>query len=505
MRTVTRYGEEKMIFPGLEQLESAREEYDLAMVTLEARSDLETPVSAFMKLKGEGPGFVLESAEKGETWGRYSFLGFEDMVLARAHGGTLSVVDGRGEVVLEGDPVKGLFEYIEGTRVLLPGLPVPFAGGAVGYFGYDIITYLDKVELSGEAGRLPQMMFMVPRRMVVFDHLFSKMYLGVLLELSGETGDIGGNYREAAGELTRMYDRLHSPLDGIEPLAVDSTSVDLESIECNMNRPGFEGMVDRAREYIGEGDAFQIVVSQRYSIPLESEPFSIYRCLRSENPSTYMFYLDLPGVCLIGSSPEPMVTNRGGSAVIRPIAGTRPRGSSEEDDEILAAELISDPKERAEHIMLVDLARNDLGRVCAPGTVKVTRMLEVERYSHVMHLVSQVEGVLSEGMGNYELLRASFPAGTVSGAPKVRACQIIDELEPDRRGVYAGAVGYLSYTGDMDTCIAIRTVVVEDGSASVQAGAGIVADSVPADEWAESRYKALALVRAVKAAGRGAG
>jgi anthranilate synthase component 1 len=276
---------------------------------------------------------------------------------------------------------------------------------------------------------------------------------------------------------------------------------DFDSFESNVTREEFEEMVAKAREYILEGDAYQVVVSQRFKTAFSGDPLSVYRLLRSENPSPYMFYLELPGLHLVGSSPEPLVTNRGGRAVIRPIAGTRPRGSDGPADSRLAGDLLEDPKEKAEHIMLVDLARNDLGRVCRPGTVKVTRLMQVEKYSHVMHMVSEVEGHLKEGCGNCDLLKAAFPAGTVSGAPKIRACEIIEELEGEGRGPYAGAIGYLSYSGDMDTCITIRTALIREGSATVQAGAGIVADSIPGEEWRETRDKAQALIRAIGIAG----
>jgi anthranilate synthase component 1 len=337
---------------------------------------------------------------------------------------------------------------------------------------------------------------------VVFDHLRSRVLLGVLSEVPGDTDEGTRSHREAAGELAMMVAQLETPLPaGLGQAIGRPGRSDFSGACSNMSRETYERAVEEAREHIMAGDAFQIVISQRFTLPFEGDPLAIYRFLRSENPSPYMFYLELPEMCLVGSSPEPMVTNRGGTAVIKPIAGTRPRGADEREDARLAGELKEDPKERAEHVMLVDLARNDLGRVCRAGTVEVTSLMEVEMYSHVMHMVSRVEGELKEGMGNHELFKASFPAGTVSGAPKVRACQIIDELETERRGPYAGAVGYLSYTGDMDTCIAIRTAVVEEGKAWVQAGAGIVADSVPSREWEETRIKARALIRAVKAAG----
>ena len=482
------------------------EGYDIAMVYAEVSSDLETPVSAFMKLRDGDPCFMLESAEGGRTWGRYSFLGFEPGTVARLEGGGLLLTDGSGERKIEGDPVRSMFDLVEGVRALVPGDGMPFSGGAVGYFGYDILPYLEKVRAGrhGAGAAVPEMMFMFPRRLVMFDHLRSRMRLCVLADAGGSPAERSLAHDEATGKIHRMAADLEKRLPAGAGISVGDPEAggDFEGVASNVSREEYEAMVGRAREYIYSGDAFQVVLSQKFSIPLKADPLSIYRHLRAGNPSPYMFYLELPGITLVGSSPEPMVTNRGGRAVIRPIAGTRPRGGNPAADAELASELAADEKERAEHIMLVDLARNDLGRVSQPGTVEVTSLMEIERYSHVMHMVSEVEGVLEEGYGNYELLKASFPAGTVAGAPKVRASEIIDELEPEARGPYAGAVGYLSYSGEMDTCIAIRTVVVHDGLASIQAGAGIVADSVPTREYDETRNKARALLRAIRLAGK---
>jgi anthranilate synthase component I len=488
--------------PSEEEFQELSGGYDLAMITAEAHCDLETPVSGFLKLDDGGPCFILESAEKGERWGRYSFLGFEPMATLELRDGSLSITgDGfTGEV--PDDPVRGLFDLVEGRSVFMPQEAAPFGGGAVGYFGYDVLPHLEKVQLQEAHGGPPSMSFMLPRKVVAFDHLKSRMRLGVFTGVPERAGERRKRHAEARLELAAMIECLEGDVSSSRLQERKAgPSDDFSGVSCNMPAGSYERMVERAREYIHRGDAFQVVLSQRFDVPFGGDPFAIYRRLRSENPSPYMFYLRLPGVCLVGSSPEPMVTNRAGRAVIRPIAGTRRRGEDTTEDEMLAAELIADEKERAEHVMLVDLARNDLGRVCRPGTVEVSTFMQIERYSHVMHIVSEVSGELRPGKGNYDLLRATFPAGTVSGAPKVRACQIIDELEGEARGPYAGAIGYLSFTGDMDTCIAIRTVVVRGGTASVQAGAGVVADSIPEREHAESRDKARALVRAVRAAG----
>ncbi len=489
--------------PGREEFE-ALEGYDAAMVWAEVSSDLETPVSAFMKLRDGGPCFMLESAEGG-TLGRYSFLGFEPGTLVSLAGGELRLDgprSGSGPRAPGEYPLRAFFDMVEGTRALVPG-DMPFAGGAVGYFGYGILPLVESVRLTAPGGTAPDMAFMFPERLVMFDHLRSRMRLCALADAGGSPEDRAVAYRRAGAAIREMSESLARPLPdggGIRLEEDDPGASAAETFECSVPGGRFEEMVSDALEYIRAGDAFQVVVSRRFSAGFDADPLSVYRHLRAGNPSPYMFYLELPGLTLVGSSPEPMVTRRGGTATVRPIAGTRPRGSDRVEDSRLEAELKADAKERAEHVMLVDLARNDLGRVSVPGTVRVTRMMEVERFSHVMHMVSEVEGRLEEGRGNYELLKATFPAGTVVGAPKVRAAQIIDELEPDARGPYAGAVGYVSYSGDMDTCIAIRTVTVQDGVASVQAGAGVVADSDPAGERRETESKAGALTRAIRLA-----
>lgn len=492
--------------PGEETFLSLAPKFSHALLTAEARCDLETPISAFLKLKEEEPCFILESAERGERTGRYSILGFGGVKLARSVDGSFLLSSAGHEREIPGNPVELLFQEVEGERVYGMSQELPFVGGAVGYFGYDVLPFLEKVELKGAPTSIPEMMFVFPRRILVFDHLRSTLTLGVMAEVPREKGEAVACYRKAEEEISAMLSRMNEPHSSMGTMpAAELPSDDFEGVESNLSREEFEKAVRLARRYVYQGEAFQIVLSQRFMMNEAPDALLCYRELRSINPSPYMFYLDFPGVSLIGSSPEPMVCSRSGRAIIRPIAGTRPRGKGEDEDERLASELLSDPKERAEHVMLVDLARNDLGRVCRPASVELTGLFELERYSHVMHMVSQVEGKLREGMGNFELFRSAFPAGTVSGAPKVRACQIIDELEHQRRGPYAGAVGYVSYSGDMDTCITIRTIVIEGGRAWVQAGAGVVADSVPEREWEESRNKARALLRAIQAARAGGG
>jgi len=504
-----------LYFPGEEEFVRLAREYNLITVCRGMEADTETPITAFLKLGGGEYSFLLESAEGGERWGRYSFIGRDPLLVIRYREGELDFPAGEAAsfpspagrtAVRHGeDPVGFLFSLMGGFRAAGGNGELPFRGGAVGYFAYDLLPFMDKVELKAGGGLgLPEMMFMLTRSAAAFDHLRGRIILMVNVPIpEGADERLARSlYREATSRLESMAGELSRPAPagrGTEVYYL-SEEADFRDVRSNFERAEYEEMVLRAKEYIYAGEAFQIVPSQRFSTPLRCSPFSVYRALRGQNPSPYMFFLRFGDLHLVGSSPEPMVRQRGGRAVIRPIAGTRPRGRDAVEDQELERELLADEKERAEHVMLVDLARNDLGRVCLPGTVTVTRMMEVERFSHVMHLVSEVTGVLRPDCGNAELLRASFPAGTVSGAPKIRACQIIDELEKDRRGPYAGAVGYVSYHGDMDTCIAIRTVIIKDGTAHVQAGGGVVADSVPSREYEETVNKARALLRAIRLA-----
>ncbi len=509
------------VSPSFEEFMELRDGYGAVMVSAEISSDVHTPVSAFIKLDRGGPGFLLESADSTKMWGRYSFLGIGMKALAFTRDGSLIVREEGVERSLTGDPVRALVDLVDGARVRVPD-DMPFAGGAVGYLGYDVFKYFENVPVSGHPMALPEMMFMFPRRLIAFDHLRSRMRLSVLVSVPRGREACALTHARAVAELEEMMASLNVPLHGgaaldLAPAAgprvpqddpwMANTAESEGSSErpctprANMSAERFELMASRAREYIAAGDAFQVVVSARFSVPFGGDPLRMYRYLRAENPSPYMFFMRFGGMTLVGSSPEPMVTRRGDRVLIRPIAGTRARGATAAEDAELSRELLADPKERAEHVMLVDLARNDLGRVCTPGSISVTRLMDVENYSHVMHIVSEVEGMLHPGLGNHDLLRATFPAGTVSGAPKVRAGEIIEELESEGRGPYAGAIGYLGYSGDMDTCIAIRTAVVAGGRAFVQAGAGIVADSVPSSERREVLNKASAVLRAVEAAG----
>jgi anthranilate synthase component 1 len=466
--------------PTLEEVRRLAGQHSLIPVRETFIDDCETPVSAFLKLREDGPAFLLESADQGRV-GRYSFIGFRPRKVLRWSLGE------------DGDPYAlAQAEVNRFSAAPLPGLP-PFAGGAVGMFAYDLVR---TVEPLGEPGPdvlgIPDLALMLTDTLVVFDHL--KHTLTVLANVYAED-DLEASYRRACQTIAEVRWRLAGPVPRpSRPPAADRRAPEFTA---NMKREEFEAMVQRIVEYIYAGDAYQVVPSQRWSAPVPVEAFSIYRGLRAVNPSPYMYFLDFGDFELAGASPEPLITVSGRHVSTRPIAGTRPRGASVEEDRRMAEELLADPKERAEHVMLVDLGRNDLGRVCEYGSVQVEEFMAVENYSHVMHIVSAVAGRLRSEVGALDALRSVLPAGTLSGAPKVRAMQIIDELEPVKRGGYGGAIGYASYTGDLDTCIHIRTVVVKDGVAHVQAGGGTVADAKPDYEYRESVAKSQAVLQAV--------
>jgi anthranilate synthase component 1 len=464
--------------------------------------DCETPVSAFLKLRDEGPCFLLESAEQGRL-GRYSFLGFSPRSVLRWSAGVLSEWDGNrptgASVTREApDPYAAVSAHL--GRYRLPpvdGLP-PFAGGAVGFFGYDLVRTVEPLgEPNPDLLGLPDMALMVSDVLVVFDHMRHELTL-MSYAFVDDDRDVETPYSRAAGAIAAARERLRGPVPRA-PVPRDRKPGPVE-FTSNLTRNEFEANVRRIVEYIHAGDAFQVVPSQRFSAPSPVEAFSIYRGLRTVNPSPYMYFLDFGDFQIAGASPEPLVKVTGRRAETRPIAGTYPRGASEEEDRRRAADLLRDPKERAEHVMLVDLGRNDLGQVCEYGSVKVDELMAVESYSHVLHIVSQVSGTLRPGVTAMDALRAVLPAGTLSGAPKFRAMQIIDELEPHKRGSYGGAIGYLGFNGDLDTAIHIRTVVVKDGWVHVQAGGGTVADAKPDYEFEESVNKARAAFAAVELA-----
>jgi len=486
-----------MIHPSLGEVEKLAERGNLVPVWRELPADLETPVSVYLRLRGEGPSFLLESVEKGEQVGRYSFLGCHPgKILMALEGQVLLEQNGtvRRMDVPCADPLAAAREVLSRYRPSAgEGLP-RFCGGMVGYLGYEVAGRFERVPRAARAPLgLPDALLMLADSLVIFDHVKHRL---LVLANAHIDGDAATAYRTAVQRIEALISRLGRPLEvpAMRPAAPGRPG----PCASNFERGAFEAAVRRAKEYIAAGDIFQVVLSQRLSRRTSADPFAIYRALRMLNPSPYMFYLQLPGgLHLIGSSPEMLVRLDGRRAEVRPIAGTRPRGANQSEDEALAQELSADPKERAEHVMLVDLGRNDLGRVCRYGSVRVREMMAIERYSHVMHIVSGVEGELQPGLDAFDLLRATFPAGTVSGAPKVRAMEIIAELEGEQRGVYAGAVGYFGYSGNLDTCIAIRTVVMQGDTAHMQAGAGIVADSDPAREYQETLNKARALADAV--------
>jgi anthranilate synthase component I len=495
--------------PGLEpELDRARELAERAnVIPVRYRfiDDLETPVSAFLKLRGDGPAFLLESAEQGRL-GRWSFLGFMPRSVLRWSDGRLSewagdsaAESGAGaapdRVTDAADPYAAAAAYLGRYEIAEPDQLPPFAGGAVGFFGYDLVRTVEPLgEPNPDPVGLPDMALMITDVLLAFDHQRHEVTL--IANAFVEDGGIEEAYARAVEAIVEVRERLREPAPIVEP----SRGPEKVSFESNMTRARFEGTVSRIIEYVHAGDAFQVVPSQRFTTASPVEAFSIYRGLRTVNPSPYMYFLDFGDFEIAGASPEPLVKVTGRTVETRPIAGTYPRGADEEEDRRNAERLLQDPKERAEHVMLVDLGRNDLGRVCEYGTVTVDELMVVETYSHVLHIVSQVSGTLREGVSAMDALRFILPAGTLSGAPKVRAMQIIDELEPHKRGSYGGAIGYLSYTGDLDTAIHIRTVVVKDGLIHVQAGGGTVADAQPAYEYNESINKAKAVFRAVELA-----
>ncbi len=475
--------------------------YTRIPVVAEARADLYTPLAVYLKLANTPYSYLLESVVGGERFGRYSFIGLAcaERIETRGFCTRRVVRDARGSDVcletVEGDP----FEYVRGWLAQHRVAPVPaglrFGGGLAGYFGYETVRHIEKSSLKEEKPDpigTPDMLLLVSDELAVVDNVLGKLYLVVYADPRQPDAE-----RNARARLEHLRARLAGPLPEEGFLKESSTATPLE---CTFTEGQFLEAVRRSKEYIFAGDVMQVQVSQRTSRAFESPPLALYRALRGVNPSPYMYYFDFGDHHVVGSSPEILVRLAGDTVTLRPIAGTRPRGATPEADAALAAALLADPKERAEHVMLIDLGRNDVGRVAATGSVKVTERMVIERYSHVMHIVSNVEGRIAPGLGAIDVLKASFPAGTVTGAPKVRAMQVIDELEPVKRGVYSGAVGYLGFNGDMDVAIAIRTAIVKDRRLHVQAAAGIVADSEPRSEWLETQHKARALLRAAELA-----
>src|SRR3954454_8432257 len=477
--------------PSLDEVRALAREHTLVPLRHTFIDDCETPVSGYLKLRGEGPSFLLESAEQGQRFGRWSFLGVQPRSVLRMDGGRWTV---NGEARDCTDQYQAVADELSRYRIAqLPDLP-PFAGGAVGLFGYDLVRWAEPTvgEPNPDDLGTPDLALMVSDVMLAFDHL--KHTVTVIANVFAE-GDLDARYAEAVRAIHDVRERLAAPVPRVR-----AGRREPPQWVSNIGSDGYAAAVGRVKEYIRAGDAYQVVPSQRWSADAPVDAFSIYRGLRTINPSPYMYFLDFEDFEIAGASPESLVKVTGRRAEQRPIARTRPRSGSVEEDLERARGLLEDEKERAEHVMLVDLARNDLGRVCEYGTVSVEELMTVESYSHVMHIVSSVAGTLREGVTAMDALRASLPAGTLSGAPKIRAMQIIDELEPVKRGAYGGAIGYLSYTGDLDTCIYIRSAVVKDGKVHVQAGGGIVADSEAQYEVAETEAKAGAVMAAVRLA-----
>jgi anthranilate synthase component 1 len=497
MKTSRPYGREvfyygiaggQMYYPTLEEIKKQKKDGNMIPIYREIVADLETPVSAFLKVSRGGYSFLLESVEGGERLARYSFIGTEPY----------RVLATKAEDKV--NPLPLIAEELKKYK-LIPAIDLPrFCGGAVGYLGYETATRFEELPSpTSDPLGLPESLFMFVDTMLVFDHVSHKIKVLSHVHLDG---DIEQAYQNAVHKIDNLIDRLSHAL---EPSQNKKSPIHFKTnynLSSNFSKDDFEASVQKVKQYITSGEAIQVVLSQRLSKPTSAAPFEIYRALRTLNPSPYMFFLNLNGFCIIGASPEILVRVENNMVMTRPLAGTRPRGESLDEDTMLEQELRNDEKERAEHIMLVDLGRNDIGRVSEPGTVEVSDLMNVERYSHVMHLVTHVQGKLRHDLDAFDALQACFPAGTVSGAPKIRAMEIIAELEPEKRGPYAGAVGYFSFSGNTDMAIAIRTMVATKGTAYVQAGCGIVYDSIPKREYQETMSKAQALLKAIEQAER---
>ncbi len=492
-----------MFKPSLEEFKKKAKQGNLIPVYREILADMETPVSAFAKIDDHRHSFLLESVEGGEKWGRYSLLGSRPSVVVKSFDRKVEIIK-KGEVTTHTfgrDPLEAIKSILAAYKpVPDPALP-RFYGGAVGFMGYDIVRFFEDLPRRDKDGLdIPDIFFMITDTLLIFDNTTHMIKVVSNAHVKGRSA--AAAYKEATTKIDALVKKLKKGVVTRKPGGRKKPGKESKLVS-NFTQPQYEQAVLKAKEYIKAGDIFQVVPSQRFHTAIKAEPFEIYRALRLINPSPYMYFLRCGDTTVVGASPEVMVRLEGDRIDLRPIAGTRKRGATEEEDQSLAKELLADPKERAEHIMLVDLGRNDVGRVSVAGSVQVSELMVIERYSHVMHIVSNVRGKLASGRDSFDVIRACFPAGTVSGAPKIRAMQIIDELEPTRRGPYAGAVGYFGFSGNMDTCITIRTLVIKDGIAYIQAGGGVVADSDPAAEYQETMNKARAMMRAVEMAEKG--
>ena len=487
------------VVPDRDTFAALAADHVIVPVVREVLADVSTPVSVYDRLRGPGS-FLLESVEHGERWGRYSFIGLHPLIELRAHDGevhlTGPVPDGVAEVAAGGDPLDTMAALLDALTVPeLPGLPPLFAG-LVGYLGWDVVRFIERlpVTTTDDMGT-DDVRLVLPGQVVAFDHLRQRLVI-VTNTIPGE--DPATAHADAVEATDRLVASLAAPVTA--PVIPPPEPSRVEDAQANMTPEDYMASVEACKAYLRAGDAFQVVPSQRFSVATDVDPLAVHRVLRVINPSPYMYIFDYGDLQIVGSSPEALVTARDGTAEIWPIAGSQPRGETDEEDTAYEQTLLADEKERAEHVMLVDLARNDLGRISDIGSVTVDDFMSVVRYSHIMHLVSRVQGRVTGDMGPVDVIRATFPAGTLSGAPKVRAMEIIDEVEPTRRGIYGGGIGYVDLAGDVDLCIAIRTLVFHGGRAHVQAGAGVVADSQPDKEYEETRNKAMALLSAVRAA-----
>lgn len=492
-----------MFKPSLEEFKKKTKSGNLIPVYKEILADLDTPVSAYMKIRGGEYSFLLESIEGGEKWARYCFLGCDPSVVVITKGRTLTLIEnGKREQrqIESGSPLSAVKEILARYQpVHSAGLP-RFSGGAVGFVSYDMVRFFEDLpEQTVDDLDVPDSQFIITDTMLVFDNV--SQTIKIVSNAFVEGDDLDAVYKNTIQKISALEEKLKAPL--ARGSALDEEVEEPLSFESNIEEGNFKQAVKRIKEYILEGDAIQVVLSQRLKFAINCNPFDIYRALRTVNPSPYMYYLEFGELQVVGSSPEVLVRLEDDKVEVRPIAGTRKRGQNEEEDRGLEKDLLQDKKELAEHIMLVDLGRNDLGRVSEISSVVVDEQFTIERYSHVMHIVSNVKGILKKGLDCFDVLAAVFPAGTLSGAPKIRAMEIIDELEPTRRGLYGGAVGYISFSGNMDTAIAIRTLLIKDKAAYLGVGAGIVADSVPQSEFEETMNKGRALLKAIELAEKG--
>ncbi|MCP4295875.1 MAG: anthranilate synthase component I [Proteobacteria bacterium] len=485
-----------MILPSREQYAELAREHKYIPLYTRIMGDTLTPVLVYQAIRKLSPySYLLESVQQNEKLGRFSFIGFDPVMIFESQANKIKIkIEDEDPIHITGNPFELLQKKMEEFRPAILKELAPYNGGMVGYFGYDTIRHIEDIPDSNpEEISIPESLCILPRGVIVFDHLYQAVTIIEQVEVKDDF-----SYERGAKEITKILEIISSANQNTSNISLPQDVVGEPQFTSNISREAYEKAVDKAKHYIREGDIFQVVLSQRFTMEYLHDPFEVYRSLRRINPSPYLYFMDYPGFQIAGSSPEVLIKREGEKLTLRPIAGTRKRGENEEEDRILAEDLLNDPKEIAEHMMLVDLGRNDLGRICEFGSVKPTAFRYIENYSHVMHIVTNLEGVLAKGMTNSELIQSTFPAGTLSGAPKVRAMEIIDELEVSRRGFYGGAVVNVDFAGNFDACIGIRSVVMKEGKAFIQAGAGIVADSVPATEYEECINKAKAVMKAIQ-------